>query len=75
MSLRFDGISGLIITMGAAALVFLLVLVLLVRTRRGRGRPRPDTKKTAAAGWYADPAEDQKLRFWNGEKWTDSPAN
>jgi hypothetical protein len=27
------------------------------------------------AGWYPDPADESKIRYWDGEKWTDHVAD
>ncbi len=40
-------------------------LALLVTLARS---PQPNS---AGAGWYADPADDDRWRYWNGSQWTD----
>jgi hypothetical protein len=37
------------------------------RDHRSAGRARP--------GWYYDPKEEARYRFWSGDRWTDSIAD
>jgi hypothetical protein len=32
--------------------------------------PREHARPDPPAGWYADPAEESSLRWWDGENWT-----
>ena len=47
--------------------------------RRGRAARAARTAALAArvapAGWFADPLGEHRLRYWNGEQWTDHVAN
>ena len=74
MSLPLDGLGGLLLAVGAAVVLYLAVLTLLI-VRRRRRRRRLLAPKARTPGWYADPKEPQLMRFWDGAKWTDSPAD
>jgi hypothetical protein len=49
----------------------LIVVGLLVRARR---RVVPSTRDVRA-GWYGDPVGGHKLRYWDGDEWTDRVAD
>jgi hypothetical protein len=65
-----------------AALLFVggAALALVVAVRRSQARtPRPTsapwTQAAAPAGWFADPSRRHKLRYWDGQRWTERVAD
>lgn len=75
MSLPLDGLGGLLLSVGAAVLLYLIGLTWLLRRPRLAKPRRKKGPVAAPPGWYADPNEPQTMRFWDGQKWTDSPAD
>jgi hypothetical protein len=37
--------------------------------------PAGGAQQLAAAGWYADPRGERRLRYWDGQRWTDDVAD
>jgi hypothetical protein len=37
-------------------------------------QPPDDSTRTSAPDWYLDPADPNKLRYWDGHRWTDHTA-
>jgi hypothetical protein len=68
-------LGGSLMTLGA---VLAIVPAMLAASACGSARALPimagaSTAQTAGpiAGWYDDPAEQRRLRYWDGSRWSD----
>jgi hypothetical protein len=65
---------GWFLATGIGGLVFVTGIILLIvgAVRRGRAKNRYAFAMPATpAGWYADPGGSQRLRYWDGTRWTE----
>ncbi|MDE3206671.1 MAG: DUF2510 domain-containing protein [Acidobacteriota bacterium] len=69
-----SGSPVLVLVVAAIVVVIVLSIVALAirvrRRRRSGALPPPAT----APGWYPDPSGEGASRYWNGERWTDTPG-
>lgn len=70
--------NAALIGIGLAVILLVVLLAVLLR-KRGRAdapavEPEPapavDAASPKPAGWYADPADDTQVRWWDGSAWT-----
>ena len=58
------------ILIGVSALLFLGALITWLSVGRSTSQATP----TLTPGWYDDPESPQRLRYWDGARWTDNTA-
>jgi Protein of unknown function (DUF2510) len=68
------GVAGLAVVVGLTMLIVGLVLGRRPRPVAGPllsgARMMPTTSPAPPAGWYPDPREPDRFRYWNGQAWT-----
>ncbi|MDQ1249042.1 MAG: hypothetical protein QG597_3416 [Actinomycetota bacterium] len=66
---------GMWLAYGAAAVFVIGAIVSWVSTSGESAKPTYVPTPRLVPGWYDDPESPTRLRYWDGERWTDKTAD